>query len=254
MEQILARLPFLLLAASRTAGVTTASPVFNNKFIPGTVRVALTFLIALLILPGVQTVEGATEGSGLMVAAVLELLTGLMIGFLSQLLFAVFQMAGALLDMDMGLAMAQTVDPVSNRAEPLVGAFFQSLGLTLYFALNAHHWLLRALADSYIAVPAGGLTANAEPYQYVVYLFGAMLAASVKLALPFIAVMLLTTAVLAAVNRAVAQIQLFQLGLGVKAVAGVAMLMLVLPYLLGFIEPLFESGHQAIVRAMQLMR
>lgn len=254
MEQLLSNLPLFLLISSRMAGVTAVSPVFSNRFLLTQVRVVLTLLLALVMLPAVQPAPGTTEGPAFVLACVLELVVGMVIGFLSQLVFAVVQMAGALLDMDMGLAMAQVMDPVSNRAEPILGTFFNTLALMLYFSLNAHHWLLRAVAQSYELIPPGGLSASAAAYLGVANVFGGLLGSAVAMVLPFLGVMLLATVVMAALNRAVQQIQIFQVGMGVKAVAGLAVLALVLPYTLGFLEPLFDSGHQLILRTLDMMR
>lgn len=254
MDQLLANLPLLLLISSRIAGVTAVSPVFSNRFLSTQVRVFLTLLLALLLVPTVQAAPGTTQGVGFIVACALELVVGLVIGFLSLLLFSVVQMAGAILDVDMGLAMAQVMDPASGHSHPLLDSFFHTLALVIYFALNAHHWLLRALAQSYELIPAGGLSASATAFISVANLFGGMLGAAVEMVLPFLTAMLIATAVLAALNRAVQQIQIFQLGIGVKAVAGLMLLAVVLPYMLGYLEPLFDSGHQTILRTLDLMR
>lgn len=255
MEQLLAQLPLLLLVTSRVAGMTAASPVFTSRFMVPQVRVVFTFLLALVILPGASMVEGADTGTALLASCVLELLVGLIIGFMSQLVFAVVQMAGALLDVDMGFMMAQIVDPVTQRSEPIIGSFFSTLALVLYFALNAHHWLLRGLADSYSAIPAGGLViaASAAPL-HVVNLFGTMLSAAVQMVIPFIIVMLLATVAMAGIARAVPHLQIFQLGMGIKAVAGLAFLTVMLPYFLGFLERLFDGGHQQLLRLLEMMR
>lgn len=254
MDELASQLPMLLLITLRVAGVTAVSPVFANRFIAVPVRVFFTFLLALLILPGARAVPGALEGPGFAIACLLELAVGLLIGFLGQLIFAVFSIAGAVLDFDMGLAMATVIDPVNSQSQPLLGTFFNTLALVIYFALNAHHWLIRGLAKSYAALPAGGLAVDSPAFPYIVTIFGEMMAAAVQMVLPFMAVMLLTTAVLGAVNRAVQQFQLFQISLGIKSLMGLLMLLLVLPYLLGFVQPLFENGHGLLLQLLDLMR
>jgi flagellar biosynthesis protein FliR len=252
MEPYLASLPLLLLVSSRVAGVTAASPVFANRFLAPQLRVAFTFLLALVILPVAARGPEVPDGAAFLIACLLELVVGLLIGFLGQLLFAVLQMAGAMLEMDMGLSMAQTMDPVSTHMEPVLGSLFQTLALVLYFALDAHYWLIRALAESYTAIPAGQLSAVAEGFLGVLSLFGVMLSAAVKMVLPFMAAMLVATAVLAGLNRAVQQMQVFQLGIGIKTVAGFALLAAMIPYFLGYLEPLFADGHRHLAQILQL--
>lgn len=254
MEELLSQLPLLLLISSRVAGMTAVSPVFANRFILTPMRVAFTFLLAIVMLPAVAAPPGAIEGPALVFGAVKELTVGLVIGFMGQLVFAAVQMAGAIMDIDFGLSMAQTFDPVSGRSEPLIGAFMQTLALVVYFALNAHLWLIRALADSYQAIPAGALGLGPEGPMHVAATFGVMLTVAVKMVLPFMAAMMIATAVLAGVNRAVQHMQVFQAGLGMKAVLGLSLLMLMLPFFLGALESLFSGGHTELIQTLELFR
>ena len=254
MDTLLEQLPSLLLVSCRVGGVTTVSPVFQNRFIMPQVRAILSILLALVMLPATQVVPGAQEGFGLAVACLLELVVGLVIGFLSLLLFSVVQIAGSILDFDMGLSMAQLVDPVSSYSQPLLGTFFRTLALVFYFLVDAHHVLVLGLAESYQVLPAGALIASSAGFFEVASLFGHMLAIAVKLVLPFLAVMLLTSAVMALANRAVQQLQVFQLGLGIKAVAGLALLGLMLPYFFGVLEPLFMSGQNVLLHTLERLR
>lgn len=256
MEQLLAQWPTVLLVACRISGVTFLSPVFQNGMITVQVRVFLGLFLGLLIGPLVPVADGMTQGAGLLIGSVLELLVGLLIGFMSQLIFAVVQLCGALMDMDAGFVMAQIYDPHTGHADPLISTFMKMLAITLYFLLNGHHWLIRALAGSYETVAAGGLltaAAAAVPMQVVLF-FGQVLQAAVQITLPYMAVMLLTTAALAGVNRAMPQMNLLVLGLGLKSVAGLALLFLLLPFMLGMLESLFSSGHSELLRILGLLQ
>jgi len=192
--------------------------------------------------------------SGLLAGCVLELLVGLLMGLISQFTFAAVQMAGTLIDIDMGFMNASVFDPVSGRSEPLFSSFMQSLALTIYLGLNGHHWLLRALALSYEAVPAGGLAVTAEVPLHVVSAFGGLLAAAVQMVLPFTATMLLFSVALAGISRAVPQLHIFAVGIGAKTVVGLAVAALLIPYLLGSLEPLFAKGHAELLNTLDLMR
>lgn len=254
MEEFLATLPLYLLVASRMGGVMITSPLFNNRFIPPQVRAALAFILAMLVLPRAAVSPGALEGTWLIGAALIELITGMVIGFLTQMIFAVLAMAGSLLDIDLGFTIAQIMDPVTGRAEPLLGTFFQSITLVLYLAVSAHHWLIRALAESYTAVPAGGFSLSSVAPTYIVGMFGSLLSLAVQMVLPFTAVMLLTTVALAGINRAVAQFNIFALGLGTKALVGLTLLFFIFPYLLPYLEWLFAAGYTETVKTLDLMR
>lgn len=256
MEQYLDKVPLLLLLISRIGGVTATAPLFRNKFVLPPLRAALSVLLGLIILPAAEgkVADGVLTGTGLLAGCVLELLTGLIMGLIGQLTFSAVQMAGFMLDLDMGFMNAQLFDPASGQSDPLFSTFFQSLALTVYLALNGHHWLLRALAESYTAIPAGGLVASSQGLLHVVNMFGGLLAAAVQMVLPFTAIMLLASVALAGINRAVPQMHVFAVGMGAKAVAGLAIAALLIPYLLGSLEPLFVRGHTELLRTLELMR
>lgn len=48
MTDLLASLPLFLLVSSRIAGMTAVSPIFANGFVAPQLRVAFSFLLALL--------------------------------------------------------------------------------------------------------------------------------------------------------------------------------------------------------------
>lgn len=254
MEQLLAQLPLLLLVLARIGGLVFASPVFSKKVMPGQLRAAFTFLLAVILYPVATAEPWALEGTGLLLAAILETLVGITMGFVGQIIFAAVQMAGALLDLDMGFALAQIFDPISGHSQTVVSTFFQMLTLVVYFGLNAHHWLIRSIAESYMLVSAGGLVINGTAPLYLVTLFGTLFTIAIQMILPFITVMLLTSMALAGMSRAVPQMHIFAIGMGVKAVTGLVILTMMLPYLSVFLENLFAMGHTELLRTLELMR
>lgn len=254
MEALLAQVPVLMLVAARIAGVTASSPVFSNRFMTVQSRVLFTVLLGLLIMPAARVAPGALEGPALLLTAAGEVLIGLVIGFASHLIFSAVQMAGALIDMELGFGMAQIFDPVSGRAEPILSTFFQTLALVIYLGIDAHHWLLRALASSYEVLAAGSFFSGpAVPLTLVQY-FSFVLTAAVQIALPFTAVLLFATVALGGLSKAVPQLNVFAVGIGIKTVAGLALLAVMLPYLMGSLERLFSAGHVELMRMFELVR
>lgn len=254
MEELLSQLPLLLMVSTRLIGLMVASPVFSNRFVPAQLRFALSFLLAFAVLPGVTAPAQAPEGAGLLVAVLLEMLTGLVIGFVTHLVLAVLQIAGSLIDLDMGFTLVNIIDPATGHNASILGSLFQSMALVFYLGVNGHHWLIRALVQSYDLVPAGGLIAGANGALYVAYLFGSLLAIAVKIVLPFTAVMLLTMIAFSGVNRAVAQMNIFALGLGTKSMLGLLVLVLLLPYFAPPITRLIEASYREILHVLDLMR
>ncbi|MFZ5814009.1 MAG: flagellar biosynthetic protein FliR [Bacillota bacterium] len=254
MEAFLNQVPLLLLISTRLIGMMISSPVFSNRFVPPQLRFALSFLLAFAILPGVAAPAPLPDGAGLLIAVLMEMLTGLVIGFITALVLAVMQIAGALIDLDMGFTLVNVLDPMTGHNDSILGSLFQSLVLVFYLGLNAHHWLIRALVQSYELVPAGGRIQGVGGALYVVYLFGDLLALAVQIVLPFTAVMLLTMLAFSGVNRAVAQMNIFALGLGTKSLVGLLILVLLLPYYAQPMTRIIEASYRELLHVLDLMR
>src|SRR5512140_1326993 len=132
-------------------------------------RLAAVFLMTPLLaassalamgLPGGMVGAGAPlevlASPGAMVAAACtELALGATLALGILLAFAAFSMAGQLLGVQMGLGLAQVLDPVSNRNQPVVAAAFDQLAIVVFFLAGGHHALLRGIAYSLERFPLG---------------------------------------------------------------------------------------------------
>lgn len=253
MDAFLAQLPLLLLIAARLIGLMISSPVFSNRFVPAQVRFALSFVLAFILLPAVAQPTTPPEGAYLLLASLFEMLTGLVIGFVTNMVLAVMQIAGALIDLDMGFTLVNILDPITGHNDSILGAFFQSVIVVVYLLVNGHHLLIRALIQSYELVPAGTLIAP-EGALHVVYMFAQLLSIAVQLVLPFIAVILVTMVAFAGVNRAVSQLNILSVGLGTKSLVGLLILVSLLPYLRQPMVRLVEISYEEIIRVLTFMR
>lgn len=254
MEQLFAQLAALLLGASRAMGIFTAAPVLSTRFVPFQVRVAISFVLGLFLIPAIPVDPGRTEGVNLLLAALVELMVGLVIGFLCLLVVSVMQIAGAWIDLEMGFALAGLFDPLTGESATVIGNLFQTTALVFFLAIDGHHWLIRALARSYALLPAGGPVEGSVAGLYVARLFGDLLGIAIQLILPFVAAMLLTMVAFAVLNRAVAQLNIFAVGLGTKTFVGLLLLIVMLPFYARPLTALFEAGYTEAMRVLDLMR
>jgi hypothetical protein len=146
-----------LLVFSRITGTLTSAPVFASKTIPVYARVGLSALLALFMLP-LSVLSEYREPTSLLVLMwwlMLELLYGLSAGFVASLFLQAVQMAGQLIDMQIGFGMVNVFDPQFGQQVPLVGNFKYLIALTIFLALQGHHILISALAENFRAVPLG---------------------------------------------------------------------------------------------------
>ena len=224
-------------------------PLFGSLSVPLLVRIGLAALLAWLLLPVTVGPPGQPAGlpgigwtAGWVLLAAKEVLVGLVMAWAVQLVFAAVQMAGTLADVPLGFGMVNVIDPHQELHAPLLAGFHSLLAGLLFFVTEGHHVLLRAVAESFRWLPAGALPPGGPPLEAVVRTFAGSFAAGVQLSLPVVAVSFLADGIMGVLARAVPQINVFITGFSVKIVLGLGVLLLALPWVVGFVGRAFGPG------------
>jgi flagellar biosynthesis protein FliR len=211
VEQVLA----VLLVAIRVSAWLAVAPPFSSRAIPSLVKVAIAVAVALPIGPRLSGQAPSPEVFPVVLAALFQVVVGLTLGFLAQLLFAAVQAAGELIDLASGFTLATLYDPLSNVSSSMFGRIHQLIAVTLLFATNGHLFLLRGFMASYEVFPLyptsiGTLT------QTVVAHVGTFFTSALQIAAPVVVVLFLAELALGLVSRAVPSLNVFAMSFPVK--------------------------------------
>lgn len=217
-----------LLLATRLAAMLVMAPPLHALPVPVTVRVLLVFGLAAAL---AQPLLGAASWQPASVAWLLravaaEAVVGLVLGVALHLSFAAVQLAGRLLDVQIGYGMAQVLDPASRRPVTVLGALLPLAGVLVFFTVDGHHMLLRGLAFSVQSVPPGGTLPLAQAGPAVLAQGAVLFASGLSLALPVVLALLMADLLLALGGRHLPQLNLLVLGFPVKAAVGLLALAL----------------------------
>ncbi|HLK16867.1 MAG TPA: flagellar biosynthetic protein FliR [Fimbriimonadaceae bacterium] len=234
-----------LLVFVRCSAMLLASPVFGGPTMPGHIRVFTCVCIAgsLTVVLKPQIGPVADSIPGLALAVMGEAIAGLLIGGLISLVLQATQMAGAMLDVHIGLGMSQTLNPLTGVPVTVISQFKYMLGVVIFLSANAHHLMFRALVDSYNHAPALGANLPGI-HTGVVSFLAAMTLLAVQIAAPVTAVSLIVDAALGLIAKAVPQMQALQVGIPAKVGVGIAALSLSLPPLVAAVT---GGCHQAFI-------
>lgn len=241
-----------------------ARPVFGQPGVPGLVRLGLSALVALLLVPlavsapGLQ-VPGAAPGGGPVWAAWAyavgrEVAAGLVMAFGVNALFGAVLLAGQLVDLPMGFSVVNVVDPTMGEETPLIGQFQMLLATLVFFGVNGHHEMLRALAESLRLVPPGTGSAGAGLLDGAVGAFAGAFVLGVRLAAPVMAALFLADVALAVVARAVPQLNVFVVGFPAKILLGFAVMLLALPAFIGVLADTFGRDGELWAWVLRMMQ
>ncbi len=226
----------LFLVMLRCTGLVFTAPIFGHHSIPTLVKVGLAATLAIAL----ARTAGATLGTlPLLMAAPLELIIGLSLGFILSMGFQAVELAGRVVSIQLGLSLGSVFSPTEEETSTAIDPFFSVLAGLLFLALGFHLAIVQALANSFSVYPVGG------GWPMDLALTGARTIAlalemGVRVALPIALVLLLLELAVALLARAIPQINVFILGLPLKMLVGIAVLAMALPTLVAGATSLFR--------------
>lgn len=232
----------IALVALRLGAVLVLTPIFSAGAVPANVRVLLVIALAAFMVGalGVQNVAVPSSLGGLVAAGLSELVLGALLAFGLFTAFAVFQLAGRIMDVQLGLSVATLIDPTTRTHSPLLGTALNLTAVAVFFAVDGHHLLIRGLAFSLERMPPGTLITDFDPASIVAQ-FGGMFVYALALAAPVLFVILLVDVALAVTARSMPQVNVFIVSLPLKILVGLLVLAVSLNYVAPLMARVFEN-------------
>ena len=230
-------LTFLLVAA-RIGGLLTAGPVFGQSVIPRHVRVYLAIGLTVLLTPVVSPFvnEAASDESpmamlessvelGLAVGT--EFAFGFLLGFGVQIVLSGLQLAGQMIDQQMGTAFGATINPDLQSSVTTTGQMLFLAGTVAFLVqepVGGHLVMLSALFDSFLSLPPGQASFVESAPRLLTELVHQSLVLAVQVAAPLLATMSLVNLTLGFLGRSVPSMNPFAISFYVRLFACLAVL------------------------------
>lgn len=178
-------------------------PIFSSRAVPVTIKaLAALALTTLLYFTLHQSVAPLPLGAGALLRIGLgEVIFGVILALTILLVFAAFQFAGEIVGFQMGFGFARVADPQSGNQGAVLSTWFQLFATLLFLTLNGDHILIKALVESFRAVPVGGFTLTSETFGKLISMSGQLFVIGIKIASPVMIVLFLTQVGLGLVVR-----------------------------------------------------
>jgi len=157
LDQLLAAAVF---TGARVSGLMLYCPFLSSDAIPAPLKAGLTLLVTALLHPLHGPVPMALGGWQWAGIALGEVFVGLLLGLAANFLLEAPLLAGQILGVQMGYSLATLFDPSTQADTPVLAEFHRLAALLIFLQINVHHWLLRALARSFVYLPAGSAPAT----------------------------------------------------------------------------------------------
>lgn len=210
------RLGLLLV---RPGLLVAAAPPFGALYTPVPVKIGLSVVLGLALAPSVA-LPGDVGVAALTVILAREAAIGLALALSVRTLMAGAELAGQLAGFQLGFGYAAAVDPQTGARNSIVAALYSSLTLLTFLVINGHHALLRALAESYRAMPVGLGHIDAGMAGSVAALLGLLFVFGTQVAAPIVIVLLIVELAVGLVSRAAPALNLMVIGFPIRLLAG----------------------------------
>jgi flagellar biosynthesis protein FliR len=250
-----AQLETFFLILVRVMSMLAVFPIFSAPQIPHQVRLGLGALLAFILFHIVPPVALQPNFYELVAAIVAQVVLGVIIGFVASLVFVSIQFAGELIDLQIGFAVANVINPTTQQNITVIGEFELAIATLLFLITDSHHLLIQGIAGSFTLVPLPFINLDPSVMSNAVTFLSLALLNVFKIAAPPAAALFITNVALSFMARVAPQMNVFVIGFPLQIGIGLTALAVSLG-LLGIVGPdiFHDVGRQmdAVMRGLRV--
>ncbi|MBP3821346.1 flagellar biosynthetic protein FliR [bacterium] len=232
------------LILARMLGFFRFAPVFSRKEIPTLVKIPIALLITGAILPLLSPEKVLSQCDSFGLSIFLNIVVGAIIGYMARLIVIAVDCGAEMINMQMGLTSATTLDPSSSGQVSILSNIISLMGLLIFINLGGIYWLFKALMRSFEIFPIYAVhipLAQLANMDLLIKLSSNTLYMGLQIASPILLATLAQDIILGVISRTAPQVNVFQLSFLFKPVLGAAIMVWILPMLMNVIEQYFLS-------------
>jgi len=183
-----------------------------------------------------------------------EGITGLLIGFAANICNSIILLAGNLIDMNIGLSMATEFNPQMKMQASVSGNFYSYLVMLLLISTNMHHYILRAISDTYQLIPINGQVFQWDHLlqgmiTYMINLF----VIAFRCILPVFACIMILNCILGIMAKVSPQMNMFAVGMQLKVLVGLVIMFLTIGLFMNVSNFIFDEMKRTMVSIIKGM-
>ena len=248
VNEVLVNLEYFVLIFMRVTALILSSPIFGRKNLPNSLKICLCLALSYVIFTAYQNAAAISYNSVLEYAllCIKELLFGLVLGYVTTLFFSVVQVAGHVIDMQMGFGMVNIFDVQSNVSVPVTGNFLYAVTMLSFFAVDGHQQLIYIMNSTFSYVPVGTVMLNPAIGVSALEVFVLAFTMALNVAMPVVASGLMGEVLMGVIVRTTPQMNVFVVGIPLKIILGLLALFLILPVYVFYTNTLFREMFTSI--------
>lgn len=232
----------MILVFLRTIAFFTAINILYPKETPRIFKISFSLFLSIVISQtmDLQSISQIDNKGTLLLYGICETLTGLMLGYVTNICFESIKFAGSLIDQQLGLSMANIYDPSTQTQSTLISNIMYWMSIVIFLNLNGHHILINGIRYSFEAIPLGQSIISND-IGYILDIFIYCITTGFKIAVPIVLALIIVEFIMGLVSRSVPQLNVMIVGMPIKILVGLAFFMIALPFMVKEIIELINN-------------
>ena len=161
--------------------------------------------------------------------ALMEFGVGIALGLGVMTIVSGLQMAGSLIDGQIGTSMGAVFNPEFNTSATISGEMLHQLALVIFLVVGGHALMISALVDTFQALPVGYAWISPGVIELLSDLVQQSLGLALKVSAPVMGIMAIVGLSMGFLGHTIPQINVLVIGFPVRTLVGILLLGLALP-------------------------
>ena len=242
MNPLTEKLLIFTMVLTRISAFILVVPVFSWQSISVRVKAATIVLLSIFFFIVKSPRISIASESPLKIIILLgtEATYGLALGLILAMVFGAVGLYGRIIERQMGLALANIVDPMTGERTRPLSMLLEILFIIMFLAVNGHHLFILTISRSYDVFNAGNIPSISILTAGVIKAGSIMLISALRLAAPLLASFLLLLVALGVLARVAPEMNILFISLPMRVGLGIIMAMIFIPFINGFVSEFAE--------------
>lgn len=241
---------------TRSSGIFFISPFLGSLNVSYKIRAVAAVTFAMLLFPVIvkeYVIQAPATIAMFAFTVVKELFIGWLIGLVGFITLSAINLAGKIMDMQVGFAVVSMMDPTTQQQIGLIGNFLYNLTIIFFLITNGHHIIISALVESFRIIPPDSMVWSQSLPQIINDLTAGIWFNGMKIAMPVTFAILLTNVGMGILARTMPQMNIFVVGIPMHLMIGTTMLAMMLPFYMLFLDVMFNEMYAHISLSLKAL-
>ncbi len=180
----------------------------------------------------------------------IEFALGIALGLGVSTIVAGLQMAGSLIDQQIGMSMGSVFNPEFQTDASLSGEMLNQLGLAVFLIAGGHHLMISALVDTFQTMPVGYAWVSVDVIELLNNFVHQSLVLAVQISAPIMAMMALVGLAMGFLGHTIPQLNVLVVGFPVRTLAGLFLMGLIFPAITEALARVLPGGIEQLRQAL----